>query len=329
MNKLFPLLAFSILLLVPAGIQQSYAHPDGSEINPIHLEDLGILQVAAHDFFDVDRTKPGNPNFENGLLDLSTLLQDMRNGGVPFSDSQIMNGGEPRNAENVMIFTSASELGIEYVNKKNEPGVTAEQARQHVLGIYFDKLEIAYMNAFGESFPAARYGCTTMTENLALRTIHDFLPDHIDLDGTNISIFLIPFGTKLDTELDDHSSLLDGEFDTDFAKPTLIPALGIFVDLLARDTSFADDLNTDFSFQFFLDELKVDGEYNENDQVMIQIRNLFAKGLGTGCYVGGEIIPIESTSLLLASAQSFSWMIPLVLSGIGIGLFVFRKSENS
>jgi len=44
--------------------------------------------------------------------------------------------------------------------------------------------------------------------------------------------------------------------------------------------------------------------------------------------VGGEIIPIESTSLILAGAQTFSWMIPVVLSGIGIGLFVVsRKSE--
>jgi len=44
--------------------------------------------------------------------------------------------------------------------------------------------------------------------------------------------------------------------------------------------------------------------------------------------VGGELIPIESTSLLLAGAQSFSWMIPVVLSILGIGLFVVsRKSE--
>ena len=46
--------------------------------------------------------------------------------------------------------------------------------------------------------------------------------------------------------------------------------------------------------------------------------------------VGGEIIPIESASLLLAGAQTFSWMIPVVLSVLGIGLFVVsRKSENS
>ena len=45
--------------------------------------------------------------------------------------------------------------------------------------------------------------------------------------------------------------------------------------------------------------------------------------------VGGVIVPLENTSLLVAGAQSFSWMIPVVLSVLGIGLFVFRKSENS
>jgi len=44
--------------------------------------------------------------------------------------------------------------------------------------------------------------------------------------------------------------------------------------------------------------------------------------------IGGEIIPIEATSLILAGAQSFSWMILVVLSVLGIGLFVVsRKSE--
>ncbi len=44
--------------------------------------------------------------------------------------------------------------------------------------------------------------------------------------------------------------------------------------------------------------------------------------------VGGESLSIDSSALILAGAQSFSWMIPVVLSGIGIGLFVVsRKSE--
>ena len=43
--------------------------------------------------------------------------------------------------------------------------------------------------------------------------------------------------------------------------------------------------------------------------------------------VGGELIPIETTSLILAGAQSFSWMIPVVLSILGIGLFVVSRNS--
>jgi len=47
--------------------------------------------------------------------------------------------------------------------------------------------------------------------------------------------------------------------------------------------------------------------------------------------VGGVQLPLDNTSLLLAGAQmNAAWMIPVLLSGIGIGLFVVsRKSENS
>ncbi len=44
--------------------------------------------------------------------------------------------------------------------------------------------------------------------------------------------------------------------------------------------------------------------------------------------VGGEFLQLDTTSLLVAGAQSFSWMIPVVLSAVGIGIFfVSRKSE--
>jgi len=41
--------------------------------------------------------------------------------------------------------------------------------------------------------------------------------------------------------------------------------------------------------------------------------------------VGGTGLPIETTSLILAGAQSFSWMIPVVLSIVGIGLIFLRR----
>jgi len=42
--------------------------------------------------------------------------------------------------------------------------------------------------------------------------------------------------------------------------------------------------------------------------------------------IGGTIIPLDQTALLLAGVQSVSmWMIPVVLSGIGIGVFVIKR----
>jgi len=44
------------------------------------------------------------------------------------------------------------------------------------------------------------------------------------------------------------------------------------------------------------------------------------------CAIGGEIISIDTTALLLAGVQTnLAWIIPLALSGIGIGMVLVRK----
>jgi hypothetical protein len=44
-----------------------------------------------------------------------------------------------------------------------------------------------------------------------------------------------------------------------------------------------------------------------------------------GPVVGGFNIPIDTSSLLLAGVQSISmWMIPVVIAGVGIGIFVIK-----
>jgi len=44
--------------------------------------------------------------------------------------------------------------------------------------------------------------------------------------------------------------------------------------------------------------------------------------------VGGTFIPLDTTALLLAGAQSISmWMIPVVVAGIGIGVFVIKRRD--
>jgi len=45
--------------------------------------------------------------------------------------------------------------------------------------------------------------------------------------------------------------------------------------------------------------------------------------------VGGELLPLDTTALLLAGVQSVSmWMIPVVVSGAGIGVFVIMRNRK-
>jgi len=44
--------------------------------------------------------------------------------------------------------------------------------------------------------------------------------------------------------------------------------------------------------------------------------------------VGGKLLPLDQTALLLAGVQSVSmWMIPVVVAGIGIGVFVIKRKK--
>jgi len=47
---------------------------------------------------------------------------------------------------------------------------------------------------------------------------------------------------------------------------------------------------------------------------------------GPSCFVGGSIVPIDTTALLLAGAQNIAtWMIPVIVAGIGIAIVIARK----
>ena len=324
MNKTKYFLFLSVAAFMLSGSFSSLpiAHALGNQVT---LEDLGVLQLAAHDLFNVDRMNgiPGTGvDNENGLLDLSTLLDH--------GHSNIAMGGEFRNAENIMIFTISSELGAMYLNF--EQSVGPQLAREQTLEAYHNMVKQSYLNAFDEQVPNAIFGCVTMTENLAFRTVHDFLPQEIQIGDPPITISIFDlslFGQTLTIpERMALSSPLDGTFDPDFTIDIFIPPpVSKTVNLFQADSSFAVQFFTDFTFEFFLSELN-DGLYNPDEDVMKQIRSLIAKGLGDGCNVGGETIQIETTSLILAGAQTFSWMIPVVLSGIGIALFVVsRKTE--
>ena len=84
----------------------------------ITLCDMGVLQLVAHDLFDVRRgngTDPNAPDFENGRLDLTTLFVNTTDGSN-FDDGVVARGGEVRNRENVILFTVSTALGDLYMN---------------------------------------------------------------------------------------------------------------------------------------------------------------------------------------------------------------------
>jgi len=68
-----------------------------------------------------------------------------------------------------------------------------------------------------------------------------------------------------------------------------------------------------------------------NNGVVLDCGNIFGPitplpGIVNQCPVGGELIPLDTSALILAGAQmNASWMIPVIVSAIGIGIVIARK----
>jgi len=266
-----------VLATIPFAFDNAFAIDYKKHVT---AEDLGILQLAAHDLFNVDRAN--EIDFENGKLDLSTLFVDTVNHNKKFDANTIAIGGEPRNRENIMLFTVASDLGSKYVELL-ENGVKKRDAKQMVIDRYHERLADTYQRTFNEPFPDPMSGDATLLENLAFRTIHDFLPGKIKFNNHFVSIFDPELhGEILDeTELQQKSSKLDGKFDEEFLHIEIcFPpdfAICIEVNLLEADQTFGDQFGLAESFDGMLEELE-DGIYDEDDRAMFHIRNLIAKG---------------------------------------------------
>jgi len=59
---------------------------------------------------------------------------------------------------------------------------------------------------------------------------------------------------------------------------------------------------------------------------VVNIKGFFNDNLASLCGIGGELLPIDSTALLLAGAQmNAAWMIPVIVSAIGFAIVIARK----
>ena len=253
----------------------------------VTLEDLGVLQLVSHDLYNTIRDGPNPGSIEDERLNLSTLLDH--------GQDQIIQGGEPRNSENIAIHTVAVNLGKMYLGLI-AGGVEPDEARERTVKVYLAMLKKAYINAFHESLPAAAPnphdekpdGSENLTGDLSLRAVHSYVPGHIIVNGVDMPILdpSLRGKTLSAKDMQQLSKPLDGTFDPVFRNVTIFlpppnPPPNLFtIDLFERDSSFAKQFGTDVSFEEFMDELK-DGRFNRNEQVMNYLREDIAAGLQT------------------------------------------------
>jgi len=289
--------ALSLLSTGVVGLSEKAFAGEKDNTKIIHL---GYLQLAAHDFFNVDRGNRVDADtafdFENGKLDLSTVLfnpiagqcdfkksLEEEDGCALYDDEAIANGGEIRSVENIMISTAGAEVGekyLQFVENHSE-----EKAYAKTLKFYHEQLKKAYEESFHLKFPKPQDGEVTNLHNLAVRTGHDFLPAEIVFNGELTSLFLIdPLGEKSSKkEKTQPSSPVDGEFDIEFTGIDFCPIppdiFCIEVDLLEADQSFGDqfELGAD-AFDELMEELE-DGKFDKEDQVSILLDQVFSRGI--------------------------------------------------
>ncbi len=70
----------------------------------------------------------------------------------------------------------------------------------------------------------------------------------------------------------------------------------------------------------------IDIDILNNGVITAIINKIFSSGPESPTVVGGEIIPIESTAVLLTAAyMTTSWLVPVVVASIGIGIVLARR----
>jgi len=257
--------------------------------NTTDIIHLGYLQLAAHDFFNVDRgdrvTEASATENENGKLDLSTVLFLPNADKCDFKKSlkqKIKIGGERRNFSSIMVSTASAEVGEKYLQLVEEHG--EKKAYKKVLKFYHEQLKIAFEESLHLKFPKPQKGEVTNLHNLAVRQLHDFIPAEIVFNGELTSLFLIdPLGEKLSKkEKKQQSPPVDGVFVEEFTGILFCPDPPFFclsLNLLARDQSFGEQFGFGADrFDEFMSQLE-DSTYDKEDEVTKLLIEVFARGI--------------------------------------------------
>jgi len=155
-----------------------------------------------------------------------------------------------------------------------------------------------------------------------------------DEDGVSFPVQLVagssgsvdvssPTGGHLDAWIDFNG---DGDF-TDAGEGISSQDIGVGMTNIAFNVPLSAETSLDVGARFRLDipggGHSPTGQYSDGE-----VEDYLVKIMGTA--VGGELIPLDSTMVLVAGAQNTAaWMIPVIVSIIGLGIVILRRYRNS
>ncbi len=153
------------------------------------------------------------------------------------------------------------------------------------------------------------------------------LPELCDLviidDGSNpvtvhFDILSFQLGNEMEIGPDD-TFVIDGGTTFNHIPDQSCPTLNLAAETIVNNGNF-NVFGTLINFGIFINNGVV------LDCGIITGSALPLPGIVNRCTVGGDLIPLDTSALILAGAQTnAAWMIPVIVSAIGIGIVVARK----
>lgn len=291
MNKLLLLISFSILFLVPVGAQQAFAGT---------LYTINESTGDRLESIDTDTLV---------ITDIGSLTVDFSFGGLAYDP----------NSDTLYMIDGRSLLNLYEVDRNTGAAILiGNHGVTDLFGLAFDtKNNVLYATAFFNGIDNF-YRLDVTNGQATLIGSTNFRLGGLAYDSLNDRIIGINNGNGDLYEINRNTAQSNLIFNGDLTNNsglTYDPDKDLFWDADISGFLYSFDPNNGFARTTHLSGL------DAHDGLAYLVPTLEIPTQ----VIGGKIIPIESVSLILAGAQSFSWMFPLVLSIIGIGLILVRK----
>jgi len=295
-KKLLALIAFSVLLLVPVGIQNAFGGPlELTAVSVVFREKMGNCKI-----FDIVK---GENRFGDPILLEKITMND-------FGNADILRPS---------TITPEAERTVE---GRSDIFIFEQPVEMATLKVCFEPTELEVEFAIIVDTPLFNFGRLVVTENVAdAEEDNDFIwttafftgKEDVDCEDIKTNLVNIVEETFLCQEEERGSGASIFRLSGEVINPAAPAISALSYDPLGDVNLFVTDICILYSDGSFICPENIDVNF-PIDLIFIDIA------------VGGELIPINTTSLLLAGAQmTASWMIPVLVAGAGIGIVISRR----